>query len=114
LLGARASEHDAMRTFEGRRAPWERVAARRATRVTLLLPVPLLFIPSGVYGYAWGGHEVEAKDAYVKADILPVSAEVPGKVIEVVVQESERVATGAPLFRIDPMPFEIDLAGERG
>ena len=89
-----------------------RRAARRESRCCL--PVPLLFIPSGLYGYAWGGHEVEAEDAYVKADILPVSAGVPGQVIEVVVQENERVATGAPLFRIDPMPFEIDLACERG
>jgi membrane fusion protein (multidrug efflux system) len=38
---------------------------------------------------------------------------VSGKVIEVVVRDNELVAAGAPLFRIDPMPFDIDLARAR-
>ena len=90
--------------------PAARIAVRKATRVTLLLLVPLAFILAGLYVYARGGREVETEDAYVKADILPVSAEVSGKVIEVIAQDNQRVAAGELLFRIDPLPFQIELA----
>ena len=93
--------------------PGARIAARRATRATLLLLVPLILILAGLYVYARGGREVETEDAYVKADILPVSAEVSGKVIEVVAQDNQRVAASELLFRLDPLPFEIELARAR-
>lgn len=93
--------------------PGARIAARRATRATLLLLVPLILILAGLYVYARGGREVETEDAYVKADILPVSAEVSGKVIEVIAQDNQRVAASELLFRLDPLPFEIELARAR-
>ena len=93
--------------------PGARIAVRKTTRVTLLLLAPLAFILAGLYVYARGGREVETEDAYVKADILPVSAEVSGKVIEVIAQDNQRVAAGELLFRIDPLPFQIELARAR-
>ncbi len=86
------------------------VAARRVTRWLLLVVVPLSVVLAGVYIYALGGRYVETENAYVKADIVAVSAGVPGRVIEVAVRENEPVTKGALLFRLDPAPFEIELA----
>ncbi|MEX0960102.1 MAG: HlyD family secretion protein [Burkholderiales bacterium] len=86
------------------------IAVGRATRVVLLLVVPLVVLMFGLYLYARSGHYVSTDNAYVKADIVAVSAEVPGRVIEVAVEDNAPVETGALLFRIDPTPFEIARA----
>ncbi|HTS55402.1 MAG TPA: HlyD family secretion protein [Burkholderiales bacterium] len=85
------------------------LAVGRGTRWMLLLVLPLALVLTGLWMYARGGREVDTENAYVKADILPVSAEVTGRVIEVAARDNEPVAAGAPLFRIDPEPFEIAL-----
>ena len=53
---------------------------------------------------------METDNAYVKAHIIAVSAEVAGRVIEVGVRDNQPVAAGALLFRIDPAPFEVAVA----
>ncbi|HTO43760.1 MAG TPA: HlyD family secretion protein [Burkholderiales bacterium] len=85
------------------------IAVGRATRWILILLLPLIVILTGLGMYARGGREVETENAYVKADILPVSAEVSGRVIEVVARDNEPVPAGQLLFRLDPVPFEITL-----
>lgn len=89
------------------------VAVRRVTRWLLLFGVPFAAILVGLYVYAHGGRYEETENAYVKADIIAVSAEVSGRVIEVAARDNEPVAAGAPLFRLDPRPFEIELARAR-
>ena len=70
------------------------IAARRITRWTLLLGVPLVAIATGLYLYARGGNLVDTENAYVKADIVAVGAEIAGRVIEVRVQDNQAVAKG--------------------
>ena len=89
------------------------VAVRRLTRWVLLFGVPLLAVVVGLYLYAHGGRYVETENAYVKADIIAVSAEVSGRVVEVAARDNEPVAAGALLFRLDPTPFEIEQARAR-
>jgi membrane fusion protein (multidrug efflux system) len=89
------------------------VAVRRVTRWLLLFGVPSVAILVGLYLYAHGGRYEETENAYVKADIIAVSAEVSGRVVEVAARDNEPVAAGAPLFRLDPRPFEIELARAR-
>ena len=60
--------------------------------------------------YAGGGRHLETDNAYVKAHIVAVSAEVAGRVAEVAVRDNQAVAQGQLLFRIDPAPFEMALA----
>ena len=86
---------------------------RRFVRVLLLVVVPLIVVLTGMYLYVRGGREVETENAYVKADVLAVSAEVSGRVAEVLVRDNQPVAAGALLFRLDPTPFEIAVAKAR-
>jgi membrane fusion protein (multidrug efflux system) len=89
------------------------LAAGRATRVLLLVALPLAAALVALYIYARGGHAVQTENAYVKADIIAVGPEVSGRVIEVAVRDDQPVAQGDMLFRIDATPFEISQARAR-
>ncbi len=45
--------------------------------------------------------------------VSEIAAEVPGRLVEVSVDLGDRVEAGAPLFRIDPLPYEAALAEAR-
>ncbi len=96
----------------GERQGGEPVSGARTTalRAVLLVGVPLAAAAAGLYFYAAGGRHVETDNAYVKAHIIAVSAEVAGRVAEVSVRDNQAVAAGAPLFRIDPAPFDVAIA----
>jgi membrane fusion protein (multidrug efflux system) len=49
----------------------------------------------------------------VKANVVAISADVSGRVIEVAVGENQRVDRGQLLFRLDPRPFEIEVENRR-
>jgi len=86
------------------------MSGRRLLRALLLLVVPLIAIAAGLYYYAQGGRHLETDNAYVKAHIIAVSAEVAGRVAEVAVRDNQAVKQGQLLFRIDAAPFEVALA----
>lgn len=79
----------------------------KLVRVLLLLVVPLLALGVGAVVYLKGGRSVDTENAYVKADKVPVSAEISGVVTEVLVQDNQRVQAGQALFRIDTAPFQV-------
>lgn len=89
------------------------IAVRRTTRWLLLFGLPIVVLVAGLYWYARGGRFEETENAYIKADIIAISAEVSGRVVEVAARDNEPVAAGAPLFRLDQTPFEIELARAR-
>ena len=68
-----------------------RSSRRRVKRVLLLIVVPLVAGLIGLAFYLKGGRYVSTDDAYLKADIVPVSAEVAGTVQEVLVKENQEV-----------------------
>lgn len=83
---------------------------RRLKRLVLLVVVPLLAALVVGIVYLRGGRHVETDNAYIKADKVPVSAEVSGTVREVLVEENQYVAAGQSLFRLDPAPFQLAVA----
>ncbi len=87
-----------------------RRVSRALTRLFLLIVVPLAAIAVGAYVYLTGGRYVTTENAYVKNDIVQVSADIEGRVVEVAVRDHEEVRSGDLLFRIDPVPVEIRLA----
>lgn len=89
------------------------VTTRRLLRLMLLVVVPMIAVLTGLYLYARGGRDVETENAYVKQNMVAVSAEISGRVAEVMVRDDQQVAAGALLFRIDPIPFEIAVAKAR-
>lgn len=86
---------------------------RRLLRFVLLLLIPAVAIG---YGAVWWGESmrwVVTENAYVKANVVAISADVAGRVIEVNVRENQRVERGQVLFRLDPRPFEIEVENRR-
>jgi membrane fusion protein (multidrug efflux system) len=85
-------------------------AARRLTRIALMIVLPLIAAVAGLHLYAGGGRYVVTENAYVKANIIAVSADVSGRVVSVNVDDNQLVKPGERLFTIDPLPFRIALA----
>lgn len=86
---------------------------RRLLRFVLLLVVPTVAVG---YGALWWGESmrwVVTENAYVKANVVAISADVSGRVVEVAVKENQRVGRGQLLFRLDPRPFEIEVENRR-
>ena len=79
-------------------------------RLALLVGVPLLVAAGAILFWLQGGRFEETENAYVKAHIVAISADVSGRVVEVLVKDNQAVAAGALLFRIDPAPFELAVA----
>jgi membrane fusion protein (multidrug efflux system) len=79
-------------------------------RFLLLVVVPAVAVAAGLAVWLQGGRFEETENAYVKAHIIAVSADVSGRVVEVKVRDNEPVAAGTLLFRIDPAPFELTVA----
>jgi len=70
---------------------------------------PLLVL-SGIGWYiVTSGRFATTDNAYVRADVISIAAEVAGRVIEVAVNENQRVQSGDLLFRIDPQPYELAI-----
>jgi membrane fusion protein (multidrug efflux system) len=72
-----------------------------------LLPLALII---GAYWYITGGQVVSMDDAYVEADKVGVSTDVPGIVAEVAVTENQHVEAGQILYRLDDLQLRFALA----
>lgn len=85
--------------------------ARRAWgRWALMLVVPLaLAAGAWLYWQSLAG-KVSTDNAYIKQDMVAVSAEVGGRIVEVLVADGSDVTAGQLLFRIDPEPFRLQIA----
>jgi membrane fusion protein (multidrug efflux system) len=84
-------------------------AVHWAVRLILLVALPVSLAFTGLYMYARGGARVETENAYIKADIIAVSAEVSGKVTAVAVHDNEYVEQGAPLFSLVTSTYELAM-----
>jgi membrane fusion protein (multidrug efflux system) len=91
--------------------PLETVKPRRPWgRWALMLIVPLaLAIGAWIYWQSLAG-KASTDNAYVKQDMVSVSAEVGGAITEVLVKDGDDVQAGQLLFRIDPEPFRLQIA----
>jgi membrane fusion protein (multidrug efflux system) len=79
------------------------------TRAILMLIVPALLLIGGGYYWLISGDSVSTDDAYVKQDIVSVSAQVNGPIAQVLVKNGDHVKRGQVLFRIDPQPYQVAL-----
>jgi membrane fusion protein (multidrug efflux system) len=81
----------------------------KSRRALLLWIVPVLILLGGLGYWLMSGDSVSTDNAAVKQDIVSVSAQVNGPVIEVAVKNGVQVNRGDILFRIDPAPYEVAL-----
>jgi len=86
---------------------------RRLLRWVLLLLGPTLVLGAAGYVYIAGGRYAETENAYIKADKVSLSAQVPGPITEVLVDENEHVSRGQPLFRIDDAEYQVAMKRAR-
>ena len=82
---------------------------RNWTRTILMLVVPALLVIGGAYMWLTSGGSVSTDDAQIRQDIVSVSPQVNGQVVEVFVRNGARVKRGDLLFRIDPQPYRVAL-----
>lgn len=106
---AEADPHIAAEAGKGEAQATQRRSFRGMIRLALMLVVPVgLAAAAWLY---WSGLQgkVITDNAYVKQDMVAVSGEVGGRIVEVLVKEGDHVQKGDLLFRIDPEPFLIQL-----
>ncbi|QEX16897.1 hemolysin D [Hypericibacter terrae] len=106
-----SSPHDAEDVIAAQReaATRRRLARRRFWRRVLLPAIPLLVLLVAGYIYVTGGRYVGTDNAYVRAHMVSVSADISARVTHVLVHENEQVAAGQPLFELDKEPLQIAL-----
>jgi membrane fusion protein (multidrug efflux system) len=78
---------------------------RRWPRLILMFVVPLVVVIGGGFWYLSTGRYVSTDDAYGQADVLTVSANIAGRVVEVGVHDNQYVKRGQVLFRIDDQTY---------
>jgi membrane fusion protein (multidrug efflux system) len=103
---AETPEEAAAIAKESRKA---RKAKQSRLRTILMLAVPALLVVAGIYLWIASGGSESTDNAQVKTDIVSVTAQVTGPVIEVDVRNGNHVKRGDILFRIDPAPFRVAL-----
>jgi membrane fusion protein (multidrug efflux system) len=72
-----------------------------------LIGVPAVALLGALAWWMLGGRYVSTENAYVKADIVQVSAEVTGRVVEIAIKDHAVVKAGDLLFKIDTEPFTM-------
>src|SRR3954449_5476509 len=82
---------------------------RNWTRTILMLIVPAILIIGGGYYWLTSGGKVSTDDAQLRQDIVSVSPQVNGQVVQVFVRNGAQVKRGDLLFRIDPQPYRVAL-----
>jgi membrane fusion protein (multidrug efflux system) len=78
-------------------------------RTLVMLFVPALLVLGGIYYWVASAGSVSTDDAQVKQDIVSVSPQVNGQVVQVFVRNGTKVKRGDLLFRIDPKPYRVAL-----
>ncbi|MES2137714.1 MAG: HlyD family secretion protein [Pseudomonadota bacterium] len=86
-----------------------KIAEKGGLRTLLMLIVPALLLLAGGYYWLTSGGSVSTDDAQVKQDIVSVSPQVNGQIVEVLVRNGAKVKRGDLLFRIDPQPYRVAL-----
>ncbi len=85
-----------------------------ATRLVVLVVVPLIALALGFVWWLHGGRYVTTDNAYVGADKVLITPQVSGPIVAVHVIEGQKVKIGEPLFDIDPAPYQIALSLAQG
>lgn len=81
----------------------------RTKRLALMISFPLALLLAGIGYWYLTADSVSTDNAYVHQDVVSVSSEVSGPIIEVAVHENQQVKAGDLLFRIDPAPYRVAL-----
>jgi membrane fusion protein (multidrug efflux system) len=87
----------------------ESAGSRNWMRTVLMLIVPALLLIAGGYYWLTSGGSVSTDDAQVRQDIVSVSPQVNGQIVQVFVRNGSQVKRGDILWRIDEQPYRVAL-----
>jgi membrane fusion protein, multidrug efflux system len=91
-----------------------RPTARRHLRLFLMAGIPVIALLAGTAIYLSGGRYISTDNAYVGAQKVLITPDIPGKVSRVRVREGQHVEAGDELFDIDPEPFQFAMRQAQG
>ena len=83
---------------------------RKWSRIALMLIVPVALLTGAFLYWQSLQGKVSTDNAYVQQDMVSISSEVGGKIVEAYVAEGDTVSAGDLLFRIDPEPYRLAIA----
>ena len=105
---------DLLHEFSGRvRArfqTYQEAPPRRRYAVGVVAAAVLAALAYGGYLWWYSRTHVSTDDAYIAGHIAPVSARVPGTVLQVLVNDNQDVKGDGVLLRLDPRDYEVALA----
>ena len=78
-------------------------------RPWLMVGVPALFAAIGYTHYMAGVPFVTTDNAYARVAKASINARISGQVVEIAVEDNQKVTKGQVLFRIDPKPLQIAI-----
>ena len=84
------------------------------SRFVLLVVVPAAAVVLGTMWWLSAGRYVSTDNAYVGADKSLITPQVTGPIVAVHVREGQQVEAGAPLFDLDPAPYQTALTLAQG
>ncbi|HUB16686.1 MAG TPA: HlyD family secretion protein [Acetobacteraceae bacterium] len=94
-------------------APVRRRVSRAALRPILMLGGIVVVAVGAASWWITGGRYVDIDDAYVRAAKESLATDVSGIVSQVPVHEGQLVTQGQVLLRLDPLQYQIAVAGAR-
>jgi len=83
---------------------------RGSRRFVIMAIVPAILVAAGLWFWLTGGRYASTDNAYVQQDRVTITADIPGRIVDVAVKTNQRVKKGDLLFRLDPEPYRIVLA----
>lgn len=82
----------------------------KRNRQLALIGVPVLVVAVALGLWLQGGRHISTENAFVKADIAQIASEVPGRIVDIRIQDHAVVAAGDVLVRLDPATYRLALA----
>lgn len=81
----------------------------KSLRLVLLGVIPIVVLAIAIIMYWQSGRFVETDNAYIKADVVPISAEVSAAIVSVFAKENQTVEKGQVLFELRADPFRLTV-----
>jgi membrane fusion protein, multidrug efflux system len=83
-------------------------------RFLLLVVIPVAAVVLGAMWWLSSGRYISTDNAYVGADKSLITPQISGPISAIHVREGEHVEAGAPLFDLDPAPYQTALTLAQG
>ena len=86
---------------------------KKFKRFILLIFIPLMTIMFALGFFYSLGRYITTENAYIKAPIISIQSQIPGRVKTVFVKDNQQVKKGQKLFKIDTAKLKLDLSEQK-